>query len=91
METIIKRDGRKQAFSASKMKRSIEKATKEAKVPSVRSKKIVAEVMRSVVKRFKGRKSVKSTELRRAILGRLDRIAKKVSTSWRRHDRKRRK
>ncbi|MBI2451677.1 hypothetical protein HYV50_01200 [Candidatus Pacearchaeota archaeon] len=91
MGTVIKRDGRKQTFKASKIKRAVQKAVKEEGIAAAQSKKIIKKVVGIIVKRFKGRKSVRSSEIRKSILSLLDRTAKAVSAAWRKHERKRKR
>ena len=91
MGTVIKRSGRRQAFSATKIRRSVQRAAREARISTARTRELMRDVSDVVVKRYKGRKTVKTTDLRRAILGRLDRRVKYVSAVWRRYDRKRRR
>ena len=88
MTKVLKKDGRKVAFAAAKLKRSIDKAGKDAKISLSRRRELVKEIAEPVIKAAKKRKLVKSSELRRAILGKLDRKSKKVSAAWRRHDRR---
>lgn len=90
MGTVIKRDGRRQELSSSKIRRSVQRAAMDAKMSASKIRELVNDVADSVIKQYK-EKRVKSTELRRSILGRLDRRAKTVSSAWRRFDRKRRK
>ena len=85
---VLKKDGRKVAFAVAKLKRSIDKAGKDAKISLSRRRELVKEIAEPVIKAAKKRKLVKSSELRRAILGKLDRKSKKVSAAWRRHDRR---
>lgn len=87
---VIKRDGKRQSFNASKLRKSIEKAAKEAGMSAGKRKELIKEISEPVIKLYKNR-SVKAVALRRSILGRLDRKAKSVSKAWRRHDRKKRK
>ena len=91
MTKVLKKDGRKVAFVAAKLKKSIDKAGKDAKISPSKRKELIREIAEPVIKAAKKRKLVKSSELRRAILGKLDRKSKKVSAAWRRHDRKRKK
>ena len=91
MGAVIKRSGRRQAFSAAKVRRSVQRAAREARISTARTRELMRDVSDAVVKRYKGRKTVKTTDLRRAILGRLDRRVKYVSAVWRRYDRKRRR
>lgn len=87
---VIKRDGKAQKFSPSKIKGVIEKSAKEAGLSAARRKELLKDVAEPVIKLYK-HKRVKSTLLRKSILRRLDRRAKSVSAAWRRYERKRKK
>ena len=89
MGKVIKRGGRKQAFSSAKIKRSVYKAARETKLSASKIKELVKDVAEPVIKLYKNKRTVKSVVLRRSILKRLDRRAKSVSAAWRRFDRKR--
>ena len=51
---------------------------------------LVSEVAEPVILLSKKKRLVKATDLRRSILGRLDRRSKATANAWRRFDRKRR-
>ncbi|MBU0457477.1 MAG: ATP cone domain-containing protein [Nanoarchaeota archaeon] len=87
---VLKRNKKKQQFMPIKIRHSVEKAAKEAKLSSARVKQLVLDVAEPVIELAKKKKVVKSTDLRRAILGRLDRRTKKTSKAWRKFDIKRR-
>ena len=91
MTKVLKKGGKKQAFSVSKLKKSIEKAAKDAGLPNSKIKVLVKEVAEPVIALAKKKRTVKAAALRRAILGRLDRKAKAVSNAWRRYDRKKKR
>ncbi|MDP4012352.1 MAG: hypothetical protein Q8R00_01990 [Candidatus Nanoarchaeia archaeon] len=88
MVDIIKRIGKRQKFSVAKIKRAVEKAAKEAKVAKSKRVALAKEVSVSVVKALKGKRSIKATALRRAVLVRLDRAAKRVASAWRRYEKR---
>ena len=89
MGMVLKRGGRRQAFSAAKLRRSVEKAAKDGKVSAGRRKELQKEVADTAIKHYEGKRTVRAADLRRAILGRLDRRAKAASAAWRRYDRMR--
>ncbi|MBU1203739.1 MAG: hypothetical protein KKG60_01580 [Nanoarchaeota archaeon] len=91
MTYVLKKGGKKQAFSGAKIRSSVEKAAKDAKVPAMKRKILIREVAEPVIRLFKKKRSIKATVLRKSILGRLDRKLKKVSTCWRRYEKKKRK
>ena len=86
---IIKRNGKKQKFSKPKLVKGLMKCCKGAKMSSVRCKKLAEGVSSSVVEGLKGKRSIKAIDLRRRVLRRLDRSAKKVARAWRSFDKKR--
>lgn len=85
---VIKKGGKKQAFSVAKLRRSVERAAKDAKLKG--SKALVKEVVDPLVKALKKRKTIKASALRKAMLGRIERRAKAVASAWKRFDRKKR-
>lgn len=88
---VIKKSGKKQAFSIAKLKRAIERAAKDAKLSAAKRKKLAAEVVSPLVKALKSRKVIKASALRKAVLGRVERRAKAVASAWKRFDRKKRR
>lgn len=88
MGQVIKRSGKRQIFSAAKIRRSIQKTARKAKLSPVKTKQLVKEVGDTVIKAYKGKRLVKSTVLRRSILGRLKRKSRAAASVWRRHKKK---
>jgi len=88
MGKVIKRSGRKQAFSAAKIRRSIQKTAKKAKLSPTKTKQIVKEVGDPVIKLYKGKGLVKSTVIRKSILGRLQRRSSAAASVWRKYKKK---
>ena len=88
MGQVIKRGGRRQAFSAAKIRRSIQKTARAAKLSPTKTKQLVKEVGDAVIRAYKGKRLVKSTVLRRSILGRLKKRSRAVATVWRRYKKK---
>jgi transcriptional regulator NrdR family protein len=91
MTNVIKRGGRKQKFSPSKIKNSMDKALKDAKVPKAKRTRIIKEVAGAVIALFKKRKLVKTTEIRRAVVSKLGRKSKAAVAAWKRNEKKKRK
>ena len=89
MGVVIKRGGKRQAFSPSKIKNSILGAAKEAKLNSAKAKELVKEVGDSVINFYKDKRTVKVSAIRKSILGRLNRRAKSVSRAWRAYEARR--
>jgi transcriptional regulator NrdR family protein len=90
MVDVIKRDGGHQAFSEKKVRRSIEAAAKEAKVPRKRIREVVDEASREPLKLSIGPTPVETKTIREIILARLDTIEPSVSAAWRAFDTKKR-
>jgi transcriptional regulator NrdR family protein len=83
MTKVIKRGGkRKQAFNASKIRSSIKGAAKEAGFSPSKTQELVEEVGNSVIGFFGKKKVVKSVDIRKSIIRRLERRAKSVSAKW---------
>ena len=89
-KVLKKGNKRKQRFMPIKIRRSIEKAAKDAKVPAKKIEQLVLDVAEPVIALARKKNVVKTTDLRRSILGRLDRRIKKVSKSWKKFDQKKR-
>ena len=88
MADIIKRDKRRQKFSRAKLERSIILAARGAKLTTARGKQIAQDIAGGITKEISRRRSIKSTELRRKILSRLESRSKAMISAWRRYDRK---
>lgn len=91
MTKVIKKGGRKEAFVGAKLKRSIQKSAKEAGLTASEAKALVSEVAGPIITKVRKRKFIKASELRRAVLGKLDKSAKKVAKAWRKYDLHRKK
>ena len=88
MATIIKKSGKKEKFIPAKVKKSVEKASKEAKITPVKIREISKEITDSISNLVKRKKIMRASELRKAVLGRLERRAKKAAAAWRKYDKK---
>ena len=88
MTTVIKRDKRRQAFSKSKLERSIQRAAKEAKLKTARAKEIAKDVAEGVSKAIARKASVRSTELRKRVFRRLESRSNAIISAWRKYDKK---
>jgi transcriptional regulator NrdR family protein len=91
MTTVIKKGGCKEAFVAAKIRRAVEKSAKEAKLSKAEIKELVKEVVEPVIALCKKKRTVKAAELRRSLLGRLERNSRKVATAWKKYDLKKKK
>lgn len=91
MTKVLKRDKKKQAFSAAKLKRSIEKAAKEAGIVIAKRKKLVREIAEPVTALAKKKSVIKAIAIRKMIFRRLETRAKSVINAWRKYERKKKK
>jgi len=91
MTQVIKKSGRRQAFSPAKIKHSIKKAAEEARISSAKTRELVKDVGESVIDLYKRKKLVKTIDLRKSILGRLNRKAKSVASAWRRYEKRKKR
>jgi len=87
---VVKRSGRRQKFSIAKLERGLTKAFKEAKVSSARARENVTEIADSVYSSIRRRRSIRAVDLRRRVLGRLDRRSRAAARAWRSYDRRKR-
>jgi transcriptional repressor NrdR len=86
MGVVVKKGGKRQAFSPSKVRNSVIKAAMDAKYAMSRAKELAKEVADPVIEYYRHKRSVKASQIRKSLLARLDRKAKSVSASWRRYD-----
>lgn len=89
MGQVIKRSGKKQAFSSAKIRRAIDRAAREAGLSGGKRHEL-AQVAKHIIEKYMKRKLIKATEIRKSILRILDRRARGAAQAWRRFDRKRR-
>ncbi len=83
MGQVIKRSGKKQAFSAAKIRKSIGGTAKKAGFSPAKTRELVQDVGDGVIKLYKGKKLVRTSAIRKSILGRVDRRVKSVGRAWR--------
>jgi len=89
MTNVIKRGGqRKQAFSPSKIKSSIKGAAKEAGFSPKKTEEVVREVGNEVINFFGKKRVVKAVDIRKSILGRLQRRSKAAAAAWKRFEKR---
>jgi transcriptional regulator NrdR family protein len=89
MTQVIKRGGkRRQAFSPSKIKDAIKKSAKEAGFSPTKVEEIVKEVGNGVIDFFGKKKVVKAVDIRKSVLGRLERAYKKVALKWKQFEKR---
>jgi transcriptional regulator NrdR family protein len=90
MTTVVKRGGKKQSFMPSKIKSSVKGAAKQAGLSRTKIEETVKKVGDGAVDFFKKKRVVKSTDIRKSIIGRLGRVSKAAASAWRRFERKKR-
>jgi len=91
MGQVIKRGGRKQKFMPSKIKNSIMKASRAARISPVKTRALVNDVGNSVIDLYKRKKLVKTVDLRKSILGRISRRVRSVASAWKKVEKKKKK
>jgi transcriptional regulator NrdR family protein len=91
MTNVIKRGGKTQKFSPSKIKSAVMGALREAKVPKPKRAKIVREVTGPVIKACKKKKTVKALAIRSLIVARLRKKSKEGAAAWIKYEKKHRK
>lgn len=91
MVQVIKRGGRRQKFIPAKIKNSIKKAAKAARVSPAKTRELVKDVGESVIDLYKRKKLVKTIDIRKSILGRLNRRAKSVASAWKKSEKRKKK
>jgi transcriptional regulator NrdR family protein len=83
MTQVLKRGcKRREAFNSSKIRNAIKKSAKEAGFSASKVEETVKEVGNGVIDFFGKKKIVKSVDIRKSILRRLERRAKIVAKKW---------
>jgi len=88
MTIVVKKGGRRQAFSPTKIRNSIRIAAKRARFSPEKIRKLVKEVGEPVIDSYKKKKLVKTSDIRKSILIRLNRNAKSVASAWKKYKKK---
>jgi transcriptional regulator NrdR family protein len=83
---VIKKNGDREAFSESKIKRAIEAAAKEARIPAERISGIAAEVSGNILKELTGTEEVSTQIIREKILEKLGKTERRVADAWLRYE-----
>lgn len=83
---VIKRDGSKEAFDASKIRGAIRGAAEGAGLSEERVEKLVEEVGNVIIGLADEREVIAAREIRAMALNELDRVAPLASAAWRSHD-----
>jgi transcriptional regulator NrdR family protein len=89
MTQVIKRGGkRRQAFNPSKIRTAIKKTAKEAGFSPSKVEETVKDVGEGVIGFFGKKKVVKSVDIRKSIIRRLERRAKVLASKWKQFEKK---
>ena len=91
MTKVIKKGGKEQKFVPNKIKRAINKAAMEAKLPPAERKTLVRIVGGAVTKACKRRKTIKATEIRNMVVSKLQKKSKPVAAAWRKFEKRHKK
>ena len=91
MVIVLKRSGKKQAFSRAKLESGIRKALKEGRVTGKKASDITKEIADGVTKSIRRKRLVKAVKIREMTLGRLERRSKAAATAWKRYDKKKKR
>jgi len=86
---VIQRGGRHESFRPEKLKRSIRKACKAARISAVRAKRIVAKVSGPVLRFARKSKVVRTAVLRKKVLAGLRKAEPVAAKAWLRYERRR--
>lgn len=89
MTVVVKKGGRgRQAFSPTKIRNSIRMAAKRARFSPEKIRKLVKDVGEPVIDSYKKKKLVKTSDIGKSILIRLNRNAKSVASAWKKYKKK---
>lgn len=91
MTKVIKKRGKVQAFIPSKIRRAIDSSARDAKLSLAKRKELIKEVAEPAISFFKKKRVVKTTDIRRSLLRRLNRRSKQTLRAWRKYDKERKK
>ncbi len=87
---VIKRGGKREKFSAAKVKSAIRGACKDIHLPAKRTKTVVNKVSAPVLKFARGRKTVRTSVLRAKSLAALRKVEPKAAKAWLKYEKIRR-
>jgi transcriptional regulator NrdR family protein len=91
MGQVIKRGGGRQKFMPEKIRKSIRKAATAGRISQAKTRDLVNDVGNSVIDLFQKKKLVKTIDLRKSILGRINRRVKSVGSAWKKSEKKKTK
>ena len=82
MVKVIKKDGKTQAFSPAKIRKSVSRASMEANLTPDESKQLVKDVADPLIDSLKKKETVKTSAIGKSLLAKLDNKEKAVADSW---------
>lgn len=88
MVKVLKKGRKKQAFKAAKVRKSILRAAKEARVSASKRQKIAKMLSKHIAKGVRGKKTVRASDIRKAVLAHLGKQAKPAARAWRNFERR---
>jgi transcriptional regulator NrdR family protein len=91
MTEVIKKDRKKEAFDADKVRKSIEAAARESGISEERAKEVTENVAKAVIEMAEKEKEIETSAIRKMILKELGSAEPAVSDAWRNYDKNRRR
>lgn len=92
MTTVIKKGGKKkEAFNPTKIRNAVNAAAREVGLPPAKRAELVKEVADPAIAFFKTKKVVKTKDIRKSILRRLERRSKATASAWKKFNKKKKR
>jgi transcriptional regulator NrdR family protein len=88
---VIKKDKKREAFDADKLRKSIEDAARESGISEEKAREVTARVARIVIEMAEKEDEIEAHVLRERILKELDSVEPAVSEAWRNYDKTKRR
>jgi len=88
MAKVLKKGKRKQAFRAAKVRKAILMAAKDARVSASKRQKIARMLSQHVAKGVRGKKTVRASNIRKAVLAHLGKQAKPIARAWKNYEKR---
>lgn len=85
-QKVQKRKGHTEDFQIEKLRRSLEKAAREAGYPEDQIFKVVEEISSYIMEQVQNLETVDTQSMRTLILNKLDETYPEVSSAWRKYD-----
>lgn len=83
---VIKKDGSKESFDASKIEKAVRTASAEAGIAEERVSEIAKQVLDAVAQIAANKEEIATSEIKDKVLSELDTLEPAVSGAWRKHD-----